>query len=144
MALASTYAGYAFRTAGVGYVHGIAHRLSELYNIPHGLANAIVLPHVLNFMLPHIYKKLADLSTKAGIGDKSMSEKEIAKDFIQRIENLNANIGIPKYADKIKPEDIKLISKRAIAEANSTYPVPHPINRSEMERFVATLLPTQP
>ena len=141
MALGSTYGGYAFRTAGVGYVHGIAHRLSELYGVPHGLANAIVLPHVLRYMFPHIYKKLADLSIKAGIGNPSLSQKDIAMDFIQKTEELNANLGIPKYADKIKVDDIKLITKRAIREANTTYPVPYPIIRKEMEKFVSTLLP---
>lgn len=142
MALGATFGGYAFRTGGVGYVHGIAHRLSELYQVPHGLANAIVLPHVLRYMFPAIYKKLADLSIKSGISKQSASSKEIAMDFIEKIEALNKNMDIPKYSDKFMEKDIKLIAKRAIAEANSTYPVPHPINRKEMEEFLATLLPT--
>ena len=140
MVLASTYAGYAFRTGGVGYVHGIAHRLSELYGVPHGLANAIVLPHVLRQWYPSIYKKLADLSLKANVGDSAQPEKDIAMDFIEKVEQMNEKLGIPKYADKIQEKDIKLIAKRAIAEANSTYPVPRPITRKEMEKFLKTLM----
>jgi len=141
MALGATYGGYAFRTGGVGYVHAIAHRLSELYGVPHGLANAIVLTHVLRYLFPSIYKKLADLSIKANIGDSSKTSKQIAMDFIDKIENLNKELDIPIYVDKLQEKDIKLIAKRAIAEANSTYPVPKPINRKEMEQFVKTLLP---
>ncbi|MEX1375888.1 MAG: iron-containing alcohol dehydrogenase [Eubacteriales bacterium] len=140
MALASTYAGYAFRTGGVGYVHGIAHRLSELYGVPHGLANAIVLPHVLRYLFSAIYIKLADLSIKAKVGDSSKTQQEIAMDFIEKVEQMNENLGIPKYAEKIQEKDIKLIAKRAIAEANTTYPVPKPITRKEMELFLKTIM----
>jgi len=141
MALGAAYGGYAFRTGGVGYVHGIAHRLSELYQVPHGLANAIVLPHVLQYMYKSIYKKLADLSIKASIAQKTDNKKIIASEFISKVENLNESLGIPKYADMIKAEDIKLIAKRAIAEANTTYPVPQPMTKKEMEEFLATLMP---
>ena len=101
------------------------------------------MPHVLRYLFPFIYKKLADLSIKAGIGDSSKLSKDIAMDFIEKIENLNKDLGIPRYTDKLKEEDIKLIAKRAIAEANSTYPVPRPINKKEMEQFVKTLLPNK-
>lgn len=141
MALGAAYGGYAFRTAGVGYVHGVAHRLSELYHVPHGLANAIVLPHVLRLMFDSVSIKLWDLSIKAGIGDETKTKKEVAMDFIEKIENLNSALNIPKYPEPLKQEDIKLIAKRAIAEANSTYPVPYPMTRKQMENFLQTLLP---
>ena len=141
MAIGATYGGYAFRTAGVGYVHGIAHRLSELYGVPHGMANAIVLPHVLHKSFEDIYKKLADLSKKAGLADLKQPDHKIAEDFIAKIETLNEHLGIPKYAEQIKSEDIPLIAKRAIGEANKTYPVPGVMNRKEMAEFVATLMP---
>ena len=141
MAIGATYGGYAFRTAGVGYVHGIAHRLSELYGVPHGLANAIVLPHVLHKSFEEIYKKLADLSRKAGLAQTGQADRAAAEDFIAKIEALNEALGIPKYAEKIKPEDIPLIAKRAIGEANKTYPVPGVMNKKEMAAFVATLMP---
>jgi len=141
MALGAAYGGYAFRTGGVGYVHGIAHRLSELYHVPHGLANAIVLPHVLRYMYSSIYKKLADLSIKAGIAKDNADPKKTATEFIEKIEMLNETLGIPKYADKIQEKDIKLIAKRAIMEANLTYPVPQPMTKKQMEKFLVTLMP---
>jgi len=141
MAIGATYGGYAFRTAGVGYVHGIAHRLSELYGVPHGLANAIVLPHVLHHSFNAIYKKLADLSKKAGLADASQDDKRIAEDFITKIETLNASLGIPQYADAIRQGDIPLIAKRAIGEANKTYPVPDVMTKKQMAQFVSTLMP---
>jgi alcohol dehydrogenase len=140
MAIGATYGGYAFRTAGVGYVHAIAHRLSELYRVPHGLANAIVLPHVLRYSFDKIYIKLADLCEKIGIAEKVKSKKEVAMSFIERIEKLNENLAIPKFVEQIKDKHIDMIAKRAINEANSTYPVPYIMNRKEMERFIRTIM----
>ncbi len=68
MALAATYAGLAFTRANVGYVHAIAHQLGGKYHTPHGLANAIMLPHVLKFLSPAITRKLAVLAVRAGVG----------------------------------------------------------------------------
>ncbi len=68
MALAATYAGLAFTRANVGYVHAIAHQLGGRYHTPHGLANAIMLPHVLRFLSPAITKKLAVLAVRARVG----------------------------------------------------------------------------
>src|SRR5207344_1774893 len=68
MALAATYAGFAFTRANVGYVHAIAHQLGGKYHTPHGLANAIVLPHVLKYMSPAVTGKLARLAVRAKVG----------------------------------------------------------------------------
>ena len=141
MAIGAAYGGYAFRTAGVGYVHGIAHRLSELYGVPHGLANAIVLPHVLRRSFNAIYKKLADLSKRTDLADWSKPDIEIAADFIEKIEALNRKLKIPAYAAMIRRADIPLIAKRAIGEANKTYPVPYVMFKKELMGFIETLIP---
>ncbi len=141
MAIGAAYGGYAFRTAGVGYVHGIAHRLSELYGVPHGLANAMVLPHVLWKSIDAIDKKLADLSKKAGLADWKKPDREIAEDFIRRIEAINEKLLIPKYISEIRRVDIPLIAKRAIGEANKTYPVPYVMFKKELMGFINTLRP---
>ena len=70
MALAATYAGFAFTRANVGYVHAIAHQLGGKYHTPHGLANAIVLPHVLKYLSPAITRKLATLAVRPTSGWK--------------------------------------------------------------------------
>ena len=141
MAIGAAYGGYAFRTAGVGYVHGIAHRLSELYGIPHGLANAMVLPHVLWKSIDSIDRKLADLSKKAELADWKKSDREIAEDFIRQIEALNEKLLIPKYVSQIRRVDIPLIAKRAIGEANKMYPVPYVMFKKELMAFIETLRP---
>jgi aldehyde dehydrogenase (NAD+) len=139
MALAATYGGYAFRTGGIGYVHTIAHRLSELYGTPHGLANAIVLPHVLDHSFETIYPKLACLAKKAEIADHSQSDREIARAVVRKVKKLNKNLGIPKHAHQIRNADIHLIAKRAITEANATYPVPKVMNQNEMRKLLISI-----
>jgi alcohol dehydrogenase class IV len=78
MALAASYAGQAFTRANVGYVHAIAHQLGGLYHTPHGLANAIMLPHVLRFLSPTITAKLAVLAQHARLGQASESSADLA------------------------------------------------------------------
>jgi alcohol dehydrogenase len=78
MALASTYAGFAFTRANVGYVHAIAHQFGGLYHTPHGLANAIMLPYVLRYSRPAITSKLAELAVRARVGRAEEPEDELA------------------------------------------------------------------
>lgn len=122
MQWASYFAGVAFTRAYVGNVHAIAHTLGGQYGVPHGLANAIILPHILDFYGAKAYKKLAQLATYVGITGANDEEK--AKAFIQSIKDLNASMDIPTTIDKIMEEDIPLMTKRAFAEANPLYPVP--------------------
>lgn len=122
MQWASYFAGVAFTRAYVGNVHAIAHTLGGQYGVPHGLANAVILPHILDFYGAKAYKKLAKLATFVGISGANDEEK--AKAFIQSIKDLNASMDIPTTIDKIKEEDIPLMVGRAFAEANPLYPVP--------------------
>ena len=132
MQLAAYYAGIAFTRSYVGYVHAIAHTLGGFYGIPHGLANAIILPHVLDYYGETAYKALAKLADIVGI--KGESEAEKAKAFIQAVRDMNAYMGIPEYikADTIKDEDIPTMVKRALKEANPLYPVPKFMGVEEM------------
>lgn len=125
MLIGSYYAGVAFTRAYVGYVHAIAHALGGFYGVPHGLANSMLLPVVLEKFGKSCYKKLAELSDVAGLTDVNLSIEEKAKNFIQEIRNMNERMGIPsKLKDTIKEEDIPVIIKRADQEANPLYPVP--------------------
>lgn len=132
MQLAAYYAGIAFTRSYVGYVHAIAHTLGGFYGIPHGLANAIILPHVLDYYGETAYKALAKLADIVGIEGESEAEK--AKAFIQAVRDMNAYMGIPEYikADTIKDEDIPTMVKRALKEANPLYPVPKFMGVEEM------------
>ena len=82
MLLASFYAGQAFTRAFVGYVHAIAHNLGGMYNTPHGLANAVILPYVLEWYGPCIYKRLAKLADLIGITNENMSIEDKGKAYI--------------------------------------------------------------
>lgn len=134
--LASYYAGMCFTRGGVGFVHGIGHRLGGLYGVPHGLAMSVILPHVMSdeLLAPHVYDKLADLADAVGITGATPEAK--AKAFIAEVRAMNERMGIPTGFDCIKEEDIPLIAERAIAEVCPTYPVPHFFKQEELEKFI--------
>lgn len=141
MALASTYAGLAFTRANVGNVHAIAHQLGGLYHTPHGLANAIVLPHVLRFSSPSCTGKLAALAVHAGVGDRGQPEAELARRFLDSVESLNASLGIPARLDALREEDIPRLAKAACREADTNYPVPSRMSRTACEELLRQILP---
>lgn len=124
MLKASYNAGLAFTVSYVGYVHAVAHSLGGKYNIPHGLANAIILPYVLKKYGVKIFKKLRKLGIYAHLFDKSVSKEEGAKLFIEKIEELNRNTGIGTKIDCIEESDIPALAKTAEKEGNPLYPVP--------------------
>lgn len=123
MLIAAYKAGFAFGRAGVGNVHAIAHTLGGLYNTPHGLANAVILPIVLEDYGAKVYKKLARLAELTGTKTAG-TEEEKAKAFIAEIYAMNKRMGIPEGFDHIREEDIPQMVTWALAEANPTYPVP--------------------
>lgn len=141
MALASFYAGAAFTRAYVGYVHAIAHNMGGLYGVPHGLANAIILPYILEFSREEAEQKLADLAVVGGIGSKNESAAELSRRFIAHIKTLNKNMNIPTFIKELKEEDIPLIAERALKEAHPDYPVPKIMTYEECQELVRQLLP---
>lgn len=118
-------AGVAFTRAYVGYVHAIAHSLGGKYNVPHGLANAIILPYVLESFGKKAYKKLAELSDVISLCEKSSSNEEKAKAFIGWIREMNKKMGIPEKFDISYDESaVKEMAEHAFKEGNPLYPVP--------------------
>ena len=135
----SFYAGAAFTRAYVGYVHAMAHTLGGFYHTPHGLANSVILPHVLDFFGESIYKKLAKLADIVGI--KGENDEQKAKAFIQAIKDMNKTMNIPdKFVDVIKEEDIPLMVDRAYAEAHPLYPVPKFMNKKQLADMFKELM----
>lgn len=124
MLKASYKAGWAFSRSGVGNIHAIAHTLGGLYNTPHGLANAVILPIALEDYGESVHKKLAELSECAGIAGKNKSDAENAAAFIHEIQQMNSRIGIPKGFYNIKDKDIPQMAMWAYKEANPVYAVP--------------------
>jgi len=141
MALASFYAGSAFTRAYVGYVHAIAHNLGGLYGVPHGLANAIILPYVLEFCFEEAEYKLSRLAIAGGIGREGEPQTELAQRFVDKIKTMNRNMNIPTHVKELQEKDIPLLAKRALREAHPEYPVPRIMTRRECEDLIRKLLP---
>ena len=137
MLLASYYAGMAFTRAYVGYVHAIAHNLGGMYGIAHGLANAVILPVMLEEYGPAIYPSLAKLADFAEIQGQTIEEK--AKNFIAEIYAMNERMEIPTGFTQIKDEDIPTIVERAMKEAHPLYPVPVIFDRERLTAIVKKL-----
>ena len=135
MMIAAFKAGFAFSRAGVGNVHAIAHTLGGLYNTPHGLANAVILPIVLEDYGEAVYPKLARLSEIAGVKTEG-TDAEKAQAFIAEIYAMNKRMGIPKGFDFIQEEDIPQIIEWALAEANPNYPVPVVYNAARCRKVI--------
>lgn len=135
MLTAAYRAGIAFSRSYVGYVHAVAHSLGGQYNIPHGLANAVLLPYVLERYGSCIHRKLHDLAVAAGVADAQESDADAAAKFIRAIRQLNARMGIPETLEGIRPEDIPVMAAHAEKEANPLYPVPRLMTREELTFF---------
>ena len=130
---ASYLAGVAFTRSYVGYVHAVSHTLSGRYNTPHGLANAVLLPHVLRAYGDCVTKPLARLARKLGLADAGVSDS-IAKDIlISHIEGMNERMGIPTSLPEIKKEDIPEMARLADKEAHPLYPTPCLYDAKELE-----------
>ena len=141
MSLASFYAGTAFTRAYVGYVHAIAHNLGGRYGVPHGLANAVILPHVLAFCQKEAESKLADLAIAGGLGTRGDTAEALADRFIEKVKTMNKNMDLPTTIKEIREEDIPLIAERALNEAHPDYPVPRIMTREECEDLIRNLMP---
>lgn len=135
MLIAAYRAGIAFSRSYVGYVHAVAHSLGGQYNIPHGLANAVLLPYVLESYGSCIHRKLYELAVAAGVASPQESDAGAAAKFIRAIRQLNARMGIPETLEGIRPEDIPVMAAHAEKEANPLYPVPRLMTREELTFF---------
>lgn len=136
MAMASYEAGCAFTRAFVGYVHAIAHQLGGMYHIPHGQANAVLLPEVLRLLHPYCKQRMKELATVIGLNDGS--------EFIEAVVSLNKKLNIPDGFPELKAEDIPLLTKRALAEAHGTYPVPGYLSQKQCEKLLKQFLVESP
>jgi alcohol dehydrogenase class IV len=141
MALASTWAGMAFTRANVGYVHAIAHQFGGRYHTPHGLANAIMLPHVLRFSAPAVMDRLAQLAVRAGLGSESDDVDTLAVKFLDGVEQLNRDLGIPTHLAALREADIPELARAAQHEAETGYPVPRYMTQAECEAMIRRVLP---
>ncbi len=159
MQQAAFYAGRAFTRGSVGYVHAIGHTLSGLYDVPHGRAMAMLLPHVMRAYGSAAEEKLAELCDVCGITNGSSDEdtktngkfngstnktRDLGKNenhvkaeaFLQWMEEMKEKMDIPEYPDMILKKDIPQIANWAAKEGNPLYPVPVVWTKSEFQKFV--------
>lgn len=132
---AAFYAGAAFSESYVGYVHAVAHSLGGQYNIPHGLANAVLLPVVLECYGVYAQKKIHELAVFAGISSSDESDAAGSEKFICAVRAMNQSLGITQTLPGIKEKDIPKMAAYAAAEANPLYPVPVIWGADQLERF---------
>jgi len=132
MQKASFYAGAAFTRAYVGYVHAIAHSLGGFYGTPHGLANAVIMPYVLDAYGRPAHRRLAELADAAGVTLPSDTPAQKARKFIDAIKQLNTRMAIPDKIEGILEKDIPLMAERAFKESNPLYPVPRIMSKKEL------------
>lgn len=135
MLIAAHIAGIAFSKSYVGYIHAVAHSLGGQYNTPHGLANAVLMPYVLEAYGSSVHKKLYELGLAAGVVLRSDDARTGAEKFIAAIRDLNAKMGIPAKLPGIRREDIPAMARHAHREANPLYPVPRLMDAPALERF---------
>ena len=128
-------AGIAFSKSYVGYIHAVAHSLGGKYGTPHGLANAVVMPYVLESYGKSVYKKLHRLGIAAGVVTEEDAPMTGAIKFINAVKALNASMNIPEKLPGIQKEDIPSLAKHAAKEANPLYPVPKLMNTRQLEQF---------
>lgn len=140
MLLAAFSAGCAFSKSYVGYVHAVAHSLGGEYNVPHGLANAVLLPFVLESYGHTIDAKLHQLAIAAGVADEAATDSQAATQFIQAIKDMKKRFSIGDTIPQIREEDIPKLASYAEKEANPLYPVPVLMDARQLESFYYLLM----
>lgn len=121
MAYAQFLGGMAFNNASLGFVHGMAHQLGGFYDLPHGVCNAILLPHVQRFNLNSNPQRLADIAVALGENIDGLSVRSAAEKGLDAIIQLSSDIGIPSGLAELgaKEEDFKLMAENAMKDACS-------------------------
>ena len=133
MLKASYYAGLAFTRAYVGNVHAMAHTFGGFYGIPHGLANAVILPYVLKYYGKTTHHSLAELADLVGFNNQGLEDK--ANYFIEAIEKMNARMKIPKKIQVPNLDNLEMMIERAYHEANPLYPVPKIFSKDDFRKL---------
>ena len=118
MAVAQYIAGMAFSNVGLGVVHGMAHPLGAIFDIPHGVANALLLPVIMEFNAPAALPKYVDIAKAMNVYKDGMSREEAAKAAVDAVKTLSVKVGIPQHLSElgIKEEDLPRLAASAIAD----------------------------
>ncbi len=119
MALGQYVTGMAFSNVGLGVVHGMAHPLSAFYDTPHGIANAVLLPYIMEFNADYTGEKFREIARAMGVkGVDEMTQSEYRKAAVDAVKQLSADVGIPATLKEIgvKEEDLEALADAAMAD----------------------------
>ena len=141
MAVAQYVAGMAFSNVGLGLVHGMAHPLGALFDIPHGVANAVLLPTVMEFNMPYCTAKYRHIAEAMGIDTSSMNDDEAAQAACNAVKQLSQNVGIPATLTElgITEENIPALTQQALEDV-CTPGNPRPVTHDEVANIYRSLL----
>lgn len=120
MTYAEFLAGMAFNSASLGYVHAMAHQLGGFYDLPHGVCNAILLPHVQAFNAKAVPERFVEIALAMGVDTRGLSPAEAAEATLDAIRTLSAEVAIPANLaafDVVKPEDFPTLADNAMQDA---------------------------
>ena len=119
MGLAQYIAGMGFSNVGLGIVHSMAHQLGAVYDTPHGLANAILLPTVMRFNGEVCYERFREILIALGVDAKSMNKDEVINKFVEMIEDLSRKVGITQTVKDTgcREEDLEMLAQKAMNDA---------------------------
>lgn len=140
MALAAHYAGLALNQTGLGYIHAIAHQLGAHYGVPHGRANAIVMPHILDFNHVASAKRLSELARRVGLANNGVNDMTAAETLIKRVKALLVELKIDTTIRNINRRDFPEIIEAAFTEAHGIYAVPKYMNHDEANVIMHALM----
>lgn len=135
MLRAAYLAGGAFSKSYVGYCHAVAHSLGGQYHTPHGLANAVLLPYVLEAYGDCAHKKYKDIAVAMHLASQDTPDTEAAGRLVAEIRRMNTAMDIPEKLPEVRKEDIPKLARYADQEANPLYPVPMLMDAVQLERF---------
>lgn len=136
MGIAQYIAGMGFSNVGLGIVHSMAHQLGAVYDTPHGVANAVLLPYVLEFNGEACVPKMEEIGRAIGLDMDALTPKEIIEKVVQAVRSLALSVGIPekmRYLD-VSKEDIKMLSKKALKDP-CTAGNPREVTVSDIEKI---------
>ena len=133
---ASFFAGMAFTRTYVGYVHAFAHTIGGKFGVSHGLANAVLLPHIMRYYLPVCYKRFAELGRMLKLGMPGDSDQIKATRFVKLLYKLNRQMGIPTRFEKFPASAIEEVIDMAFQECHGTYPVPRYFTREHARKLM--------
>ena len=141
MALAQYIAGMAFSNVGLGLVHGMAHPMGSLFDIPHGVANALLLPTIMEFNLPYCIDKYPRIAEAMGVDTAGMSKEEAAKAAVEAVKALSVKVGIPQHLSEIgiKESDMPALAEQALADV-CTPGNPRPVTIDDIKALYAKVL----